>query len=401
MRFTEIPEKLKYPPRIRSSLSTIHSDIVSYYVDKFSGRRSQKIAITNLMNTASYLLLIGDFINYKQNDPENSISVISDDKIRSKLIKENLYIDYNTIVWDIDVIESINKTTSSDNIKSDTTSNIEIECNSNNKFDANEIKQPTVIQYNKLQNPYKLSDISFLGPIVPRLDTSKVFIDKVIDGDRYCIYYSLPEIPTVQQEISVTTDISMMTSSELLNLFPNSILYTRDKELYYRVSGIEYDDTFGCILPIDGFTKDQILDNIIKYPLLEFSSVLVRSGWNKKENKRIHIPFWKKIEINGELYSIKDVWNDLPDTKNIPEIKPFISDYVMRRYLLERDILGIDHKYKLFGDFDEFNTLVMPIDEYIKRGYDNPEDIASRCVNARVAIKRSRNPVIRRIEESE
>ena len=107
--------------------------------------------------------------------------------------------------------------------------------------------------------------------------------------------------------------------------------------------------------------------------------------------------FYKNIEIKGYLHDTLKIWDCLPESKFLPKTKPFIREYVMRRYLLERDIGGIQHKYPVFGDIKPFITLFQHSDEYIKMGYSNTVDIAKRCVEARVAYKKSLNPVMRRL----
>ena len=80
--------------------------------------------------------------------------------------------------------------------------------------------------------------------------------------------------------------------------------------------------------------------------------------------------------------------------------KPIIAEYVIRRYLLERDVKHIDHNYKPWGTLDKFLVLYMPYDMYIKHGYKNVVDIARQCVESRVSRIMSRNPIIRRLNES-
>ena len=82
----------------------------------------------------------------------------------------------------------------------------------------------------------------------------------------------------------------------------------------------------------------------------------------------------------------------------IPYNREFVKEYVVRRYLLERDIYHIHHVYPMFGRLDPFLTLFMPYEEYKKNGYNNSVDIAKQCVKSRVSYKTSRNPVLRRLE---
>lgn len=77
---------------------------------------------------------------------------------------------------------------------------------------------------------------------------------------------TLPEIPRVQNDITVTTDINKMSKQDLLNLFPTKRLRPRHEELYEKVPGFDWDPILGYIPRILDFTKDQIIENLIKYP---------------------------------------------------------------------------------------------------------------------------------------
>ena len=110
--------------------------------------------------------------------------------------------------------------------------------------------------------------------------------------------------------------------------------------------------------------------------------------------------FYSTLEVDGELYKISDVWSTLPESGIIPYTKEFVKEYVVRRYLLERDIKGIEHKYPLYGSLDMFLTLFTSPDDYASMGYTNIIQMARDCVTARVNYKRSRNPVLRRLQDA-
>ena len=165
--------------------------------------------------------------------------------------------------------------------------------------------------------------------------------------------------------------------------------------MYLKIDGIEFDPILGSILPIKGFTKKQLVDNIIKYPHLENIQRLGKSPTGCR-----YVEFWKFIEIDGQLLKTKDVWDSLPESKIIPRSKFFMEEYVIRRYLLERDIKKIDHKYKIFGDLDPYLTLFTTPDTYIKYGHTDTVGIARCCVESRISYKRSRNPILRRMSEN-
>lgn len=110
--------------------------------------------------------------------------------------------------------------------------------------------------------------------------------------------------------------------------------------------------------------------------------------------------FYNDMEIDGELVNILKVWKYLPEAKIIDidslnstsEQIEFIKEYAIRRYILERDIAGIKHKFDVRGSLPEFMTLFMPASMYTKEGYGNSIDIAKKCVSARVSYLRTRNP---------
>ena len=214
-------------------------------------------------------------------------------------------------------------------------------------------------------------------------------MSKVLNGrDKLVIYTTLPEIPTKQNEISVTTNLNAMTDSELLNLFPDHVIHTRSPKMYEKQEGLDYDEDLGIIIPIEGFTKEEIVDNIIQYPhlykLKKFNS----------EGKLVN--FYTTLEIDGELIPVSEVWNTLPESKLIPCDSEFAKEYVVRRYLLEEEH-GVQHRYKLFGTLDPFLTLFMPPNLYSKRGYTDSIHLAKACVNSRIRYKQSRNPILRRM----
>lgn len=112
-------------------------------------------------------------------------------------------------------------------------------------------------------------DLYLNGPRIPRIDTSKVWKSGTVDGTKLCVYYSLPRVPTVQSEISVTTNPDELTDSELLHLYPDCMFYTRPMEVYSVACGMEIHPTYGGVPKIKGFTKKQVIDNIIKYPCID------------------------------------------------------------------------------------------------------------------------------------
>ena len=184
-----------------------------------------------------------------------------------------------------------------------------------------------------------------------------------------------------------------MRDNELLNLFPNQFIRTRAPVMYERYTGMDYDSQLGCLFNIGNgkYTREQLIDNIIKYPHI---FKLMRPT----NDEYVYNSFYSEIEIDGQLYPIKEVWKDLDDTVYIPFKSEFVKEYVVRRYLLERDIDGIEHKYPFYGSFNPYLTLFMPFADYAKRGYNDPIELAKACVKCRVDYKQSRNPIIRRLQ---
>lgn len=369
MLFTQIPNELKYPPAIRSKLSTIHSEIISWAVDNYKGTFKERKIIIQIMNSISYICLIGDSIpeNWDPSDPFLNCPNIDDYTCRNYL--EDMYILEKNVDWDIGKVKSnIVETSQIPEIK--------------HTIKLAEIDKNVV--------PTPKEDLFIQSPKIPRFDKHKVWLSGYIGEDLFEIYESLPSIPTKQNEIAVTTDITKFTKSDLLKLYPNCFIQTRAACMYEPVEGITLNPQFGLLLPIQGFSEEQILTNIIEYPHLYKLYRLVDNNL---------ISFYSSIEIDGTLYAISDIWNDLPESRKIPYSPDFIKEYVTRRYLLERDVKHIKHIYPIFGDLSPFLTLFMPKNDYESLGY-NVEDLAKQCVLSRIEYKKSRNPVVRRLNNA-
>lgn len=380
INFTNIPDKIKYPPKLKAILCPMHSEIIEYVCSHGVKNKNEKRKIIQAMNTLSYLVIQEDTIpsDYSPSNLSSLPEIENDELIKSL---GNFLIVYSTIDWDIDTSSIVDDNLITEN-KIKTESDIKVESS----------KQIKKVEDKRLVNSKlclsKLSDISLKPPKVPQFDYSKIYIQKQIGQDIYTIYTSLPEIPKIQNDISLTTDINKMSEQDLLNLYPDHFMQTRSPEMYNKIPGIDYDDLLGLIIPIQGYTRNQIIDNIIRYPHI---LKLQRKISDETES------FYKSIEIKGYLQDTLKIWDCLPESKFLPKTKPFIREYVMRRYLLERDIKGIQHKYPVCGEVRPFITLFQHSDEYIKMGYSNTVDIAKRCVEARVAYKKSLNPVMRRL----
>lgn len=256
-----------------------------------------------------------------------------------------------------------------------------------------------------------LDDIVLTTKPYQRFDTSRVW-KKVYDdcGRPMNMYATLPIIPKKQRDISVTTNVDRMSKSELLNLYPKTtpVKGFRSHPIFrQQYEGFTTDSIFGFIPKIEGFTEEQVIDNIIKYPSLDSTTRLkIRP---KTTNMKYPQPFYHDIEIDGELIDCKKITEQI--CERIPDISrfihagaayyPIIWDYIVRRYLLERDILHMEHKYPMYGDLQPFASLCLSADEYVKRGYTNDiEEFAYNHVKSRIHYLESINPVITKYEEN-
>lgn len=386
--FTQIPDTLKYSPILKSTLSEIHSDIILYVSKHFSGRMSEKRRIIDFMNSMSYAVISGDSITIPIDVEKriNDFEVIPDSACRSTL--QSMYISLKDVIWDIDI-------TQTSNLDTDVVKNVESKQNESYGV-KQQVNSNTHISNKHINDSWKdnkqktdKSDLYIQPPTVPLFDSTSTVINEIIDGTQYVVYKSLPFIPTKQNEISATTDVDLMTSSDLRKLYPNTFIRTRSPVMYEKVDGLDYDNKLGVIFPIDGFKKEDIINNIIMYPHLY--------KLNKYDANGDVVNFYSTIEIDENLISISDIWDDLPESSVIPYNVEYIKEYVVRRYLLERDIKHINHRYKMFGELKPYLTLFMPIDDYISYGHTNIDGIAKSCVESRVGYKRSRNPIFRMV----
>lgn len=392
IKFTQIPDKLPYPSNIRSKLSTLHSDVITYVISEFKNTNRYKTNVISLLNTLSYYILSNDTLptDWNSSKPFDNIEFI--DQSICEDILNNLYLHVRDVQWDVKEVYSDEQTTTKlepnvpfnavDNINEFAKSVPTFEDVRNAQYKFNAAK---AISSNDVK-PTPKENLYIKPPTIPQLDTSVPWAQKNINGTLYTIYKSLPEIPLMQSQISVTTDISKMTTADLNKLFPNHFIRTRSSIMYEPYNDLTFDEDIGIILPIQGFSPKQVKDNIIKYPHI-FKLLKLVDGKA--------VSFYSTIEIDGELHKTLEIWDSLPDSKKMPKNSEYIKEYVVRRYLLERDIKHIEHKYPMFGTLEPFLTLFTKPEDYITFGYDDTLDLAKQCVLSRVSYKRSRNPVIR------
>lgn len=375
MKFTQLTEKLSYPAKFKARLSTYHVDMIEYFISHFKNTRNYKNDTIKYLNTVSCMVISGDTIPDKL-DNKNSIESISlIDENTCKDILGNLYIDFKFVEWDVEEVPDTGTITSDIQEKSE------------------EISTFTSVTSEITEKHISTTeDLSLKPPVIPLLDFSKPWFNAEINGEIYTIYTSLPIIPEVQRDISVTTDVKLFTRSDFLNLFPNNFVKTRNALMYEKVNNLDFDEKLGCILPILDFSKEQLIDNIVRYP--HFYRI-------KRKIDGTFTNFYSKIEVNGKLYNTLEIWDSLPDTEYIPKKTEFIKEYVIRRYLLERDVLKIEHKFPMFGSLQAFVTLFDTASAYKKWGYTDSENLAKKCVESRIAYLQSRNPMLRKVYESE
>lgn len=390
LEFLQLTSAIPYPPAVKGELSTVHSTFIDQVIKEFDNTKSCKTKIIHAFNCISYMYMSGDSkpLTWDVQDPWHTFTEEADDVLEEAL--GQCYINMKDVDWvDVPII------TSSESV----TTESEVEPKSKPQKGWSNIKKVPATDPVRITpstsplSPFEATDKADLyiqPPLVPRFDTTTAFAAGIIDSTSFAVYRSYPEVPTKQNEISATTDVNMMTEKDLLKLYPNTFIRTRAECMYYPCERIELHPQLGLILPIGGFTREQIIDNIIKYPHL--------FRLQKEVDGNVE-SFYSTIEIDGELHKTLDYWRQLPESMVIPYSKEFIKEYVVRRYLLERDIKKIEHRYKMYGTLDPFLTLFTTSGEYSRMGYKDAVKLAHDCVEARVSYKKSRNPVLRRLAE--
>lgn len=331
--------------------------MVNYAVKRYMDYNPFRTSVINAMNYASMVILAGDTfddIDYSAKRPFSHIKRLpASDYIEAI---GDMFIDPNDVEWDnIAVVEVLGKS----------------------DIDIKPTKKEVIIDTPK-------EHLYLRAPQYPRYDTSKYWLSEAIGSEHFYMHPSLPIIPEKQGDVSCTTDVNKMTEKELLKLYPNHLIRTRAAVMYEPCGDIPLDKDLGLLIPIDGYTTEQIRENIIKYPhFFQLTRVL-----NDQE-----ITFYKHIELNGEIKDTLEVWDSLPVSKVLPKTSEFIKEYIIRKYLLDRDN-GVDHKFPLKGTLEPFLTLFAPAEFY--KDYGDPAELMRTCVKARVSFFQSRNPYLAR-----
>lgn len=379
--FLQLTSKLPYPPTVKGKLSTVHATLIDQFLPTFQNKHTEKLQIVHAINCVSYMYTSSDSKPYGWNEADPLHTYVDRDDDELVDVLGDLYISTKDIDWTNVPVASENDSESVPVTTSESVAQSRV------------VDVPPVPTFKKPVSsvvvPTDKSDLYIQPPTVPRFDYAHPWKSGMIDGEPYVIYPSYPIVPTKQNEISSTTDVNKMSDSDLKRLYPNCLIRTRATCMYEPCGKLVLDSKLGLILPIKGYTKKQLVDNLVKYP--HIFRLLKQVDGNLDS-------FYSTIEIDGELHKISDVWSTLPESKDIPYTKEFVKEYVVRRYLLERDIKGIDHKYKLYGTLDPYLTLFTSMDDYISMGYNDIIQMAKDCVQSRVRYKQSRNPIIRRLD---
>lgn len=381
IRFTEISDKYDVNRVVKGKISELHAKLITYVVQHFRNSNQYKQKVVDALNIITYAVYANDPLpfNWSAKDPFKNMPTIEEDLLQETL--GDVYLTIEGIEWNVDSSYDVD---TSVGVKS------KINVSQQTYKEVVTSQPPTNIFGNA--TPTSKQDLYIQSPVVPQIDYSKVWMSGVIDSETYTIYETLPKIPTKQNEVSCTTNLSLMTDRELLRLYPNVRIKTRAASMYEPISGIKLHPILGLILPIKDYTEQQLIENLIQYP--HFFKLA-------REIDGKQCSFYSHIEIDGELVNILDVWDDLPESQIIPKQADFIKEYVVRRYLLERDIDGVEHKYPLFGDLDPFLTLPLTVADYADFGYTDLVALAKQCIASRVNYKVSRNPIVRRLDSGD
>lgn len=385
MKFTQITDKLNYPPEIRGELSTLHASIITYVMSNFRNVGSYKSQVVETLNTISHYMVEHNSLpsDWSPDSPLENLEFIDQSECEKKL--GALFLRARNISWDVE--ESAKQPMESPDFPEVPSIVVDKPAPKVNTSVAPNIEASVDVPKKKV-TPTPKDHLYMRPPTIPQFDIKQPWLQQMVNNTPYVIYKSLPEIPVIQNQVSVTTDVDRMTTSDFMKLYPNCFIKTRPTIMYEACSGLTLDPDVGLVIPIVGFSPNQVRDNIIKYPNWFKLTRLIDGKF---------VNFYNHIELNGELHETLSVWDELPESKQIPRTSEFIKEYVVRRYLLERDLKGINHKYPMFGTFEPYMVLFTSADEYKRLGYKDVAEYGKLCVIARVNYKRSRNPILRQV----
>lgn len=379
IKFTSISETYKVHRGVKGRLSELHSSVIDYVVKHFDGTMSYKQKTVKVINILTYALYAAEPLpmNWKKTAPFENIPDIDDDQIEEVL--GDIYLTADSIDWDIAIVDTAEPAP------------VVIPQVAGFKPVGPVAKSITSTYRDASVIETPATDLYIQAPEIPQFDYARPWVQKQCGADLLTIYTTLPEIPQRQRDVSITTNVTKMSDSDLLKLYPNHFVRTRAPIMYTPQTNMDFDKDFGVILPIDDYSKDQVIENIIKYPHLYKLA--------REQNDEL-VSFYAYMEIGGELVDTLEVWDSLEISKWIPKQVEFIKEYIVRKYLMDIEYKGETFKYPIFGILDPYLTLFMPASEYAKRGYDVIK-LARSCVQSRVSYKQSRSPILRRIRAGE
>ncbi len=420
LNLSQLIDCYEVPQKFKSQLASAHSYVYKIISEVFIQSNLKKVEWTKAINTITYIVFKGDHFPIRWNRfyPIDNLPDIDDDELKSVLGK--YYLTPTGICWDVtpvklpeETIDRINEAVENVKKHNESTSspdnaNHSVVLSNTNRPLANVKRNPNKLEVQKtdqvdLTSANKLTSIDDVlldpgFPYVPCVDFNDIwYIGKDDWGEEYGIPKSLPIIPERQSDVTATTDVSRMVDSDFMKLYPNHIMKLRAPRMYQHYEDyyeLDYDDDLGVIFPIRGFDRDQIVDNIIKYPDI-INIGLGRVGKRKQfpgdtSPQTIWEAFQTRIEIDGELKLVtQDLWNESPELSKLPPNRAFQQEYIVRKYLLEREY-GKQYIKEPFGEIHPFTTLFMPPEQYIKRGYTDVVGMAKACVKGRVHYFRSR-----------
>lgn len=421
------------PAKYRTKAMYAYDKIFEYISESYINSSVLKLMWVNAINTITYIIFQDDSFpsEWNADRPLEHLPQIDSSELRDVL--GEYYLEVDSLIWDVVLKEDTFDSTSTVSYeseelvyqdKADTTVNSSHNTRlsrvnkplSKNKTDSIQFSSiaPLTTQTSDqvdIESATKLTSMHDIMldpgyPYFPMVDFSDYWIVcKDEFGEEFGIPRSLPIIPQRQSDITATTELNKMVDSDLMKLYPNHIMKLRSELMYNHFEGyddvLDYDDDLGVIFPIEGFTKEQVIDNIIKYPdIINIGLGRIGKQRQYEGDQRPRIiweEFHKRIEIDGQLHLVtQDLWNELPELRKLPPNQVFQQEYIVRKYLLEKDN-GITREKLPYGETYPFITLFMPPGEYINRGYKDVVEIARSCVKSRVYYFRTRNPMLRRL----
>lgn len=408
---------------IGAKIETAVADIVSKNCRSLNTRKS-RIAICDLLNRVVYQYISDPSYKYVEGEVPDVGDIDIEQELGDLFITINK-VDFDSCPVEDAILEDANESLSNqsgavssskeniqgasrsepdEHIDLDNVSVVDLMLESQQEHKEEELHIPPgyeLFYVDTTSDGYQVSqdrsDISLLTSNMPAIDCTQIYLKSLdLAGRPINVYPTLPTIPTNQCEVSATTNIDTMIDMDFLKMFPNEVIRARHPMMYgtftdvVNVHGdpmeIEVDEVLGYIPVINGYTRKQIIDNIIKYPQFTY--------WYRQEG-RDRTPFTKYVEIDGELVP-RMKWlreSKDPDLNNVPGNEYFIKDYMYRKYILDEEYGGIIHEYPPFGTYGPFMSLFMPKELYQKFGYKDVANIGRQCVQNRIDFFRSRNPL--------